>query len=689
MVNNLLNKPRKVTVLLIFASALILLPSFLLLMASSWNTDDYLIAELYQVNGFNGLSERIFTWSPRFFSEIILYLYYNAVPWLGKPFTGGMILIIWLFLISSIFIFVRNIINNNSLCLQDKIFFLDRTKTNNKAENIYLQLLSPLLITLIFLAYLLDSQRPSTMFYLVVVSAAYVSTLAGIIFNLNFFINQSNTQSIAIVDLLQLIIFGIITSSSWEMGAIYQVCFSGSLFLLLLLTTFSTQFNYLPFSGLNKFNRWKLLIANLIPFSLSLYVLFLLQSNRVGAVEANNIKSLLTGNFTASFSTAVVQFFREIFFLNNPAWESHIDVYSFTYSLIYKLGFLLLLIILLYQVKVKLNAIAINACFLSIVPLIITNFIITFSGYYQLGITSPVRQTSFKSALIGLTIVLIALIITSLLSSKQDKATNKINICLLLNSPITLLVNFGLTITLLVNLQLNHLKQDISNFQDLIISNNRNWQENLNSNESFAVYTEVPASYIYRMYLEYGLYPSCDKPDNGRAVTYINYFDKQKLYATPFKRQGMDVQLEIISEEIKSLENKIYFACSYTLGNVEKINKVTNTGQVIDVKIDETVEVLGWAINPDKSKAKRIIITVENDKNLLVNIPLGIPRPDVAEYFNNPNLVDSGWKTTFTASPEWDGQTIAFKVWTYNPDTKIANFSQEFILNFYSNSKLK
>ena len=196
MLNNLRSQPRNVTFLLIFVSAIILLPSFLLLMASSWNSDDYFVAKLYQVQGLNG------------FSEIILYLYYNAVSWLGKPFTGGIILIFWLLLLSSIFIFIKDTIKKNSLFLQNQEGNnLASTNIKNKEINLYLQIWFPLVITLIFFIYLLYSQRPNAMFYVVVVSVAYVSTLAGIIFNLNFFINQSNSHTIAKTNLLLLIIF--------------------------------------------------------------------------------------------------------------------------------------------------------------------------------------------------------------------------------------------------------------------------------------------------------------------------------------------------------------------------------------------------------------------------------------------------------------------------------------------------
>lgn len=695
MLNNKLNKYKKITLLLIFISAVTLLPCFILLLASSWNSDDYYVAQLYQVEGLHGLLHRIFTWSPRFFSEIILYLYYNSVNWLGKPFAWGMILITWLFLISSIFIFTRTTIRNNSLYLCDKQKRSAITKDRNQAENIYIKMLLPLLITMILFIYFLYNKatNPNGMYYLVAVSVAYIPTLAGIIFNLNFFINQANSSNISNGNIFQFILLGMITSSSWEMGTVHQLFFSSCLFLLLLLTSFSKKVNYLPFSRLIKSDRWKLSIANLIPFIFSLYILFILQSSRLNIIENSSVGSPLARNFNSSFINAFVQFFKELFFVSVPAWENHNTYfYLFTYSFLYKFGFLLLLTILFYQVKIKFNVITRNAAFLSIIILVMTNFVITFSGYYQLGIYSPGRQISFKATLIGLIIVIAALIIASLLlSQSRHNITNKTNVNSLISSRITLLVSFCLTFTLIINLQFNSIKRDILNFNRIIISNNQNWQKNLDSSKSLAIYTQVRSRYVFRMFFQPGLYPACEHSDNERAFRYMNYFRKQKLYVTPFTHKAfsneeIENKLNRVSQKItKSLKNKIYFTCFFAPGNVEKINQVIISSQVTEVNIDETLEISGWVINPDKSIPKRIIITVEDDEDLLVNTTLDILRPDIAQYFRNPSLRNSGWKATLSPKPEWDGQTLTFKMWAYNPDTNIANFSKDFTIRFSSN----
>ncbi|MDJ0743971.1 MAG: hypothetical protein QNJ32_11480 [Xenococcaceae cyanobacterium MO_167.B27] len=684
MEKNLLHKNRQITIIIIICTSLIILfPSFLLLAATSWNSDDYYVAHLYQSEGFHGLFHRIFTWSPRFFSEIILYFYYNTVPKLGKPFTGCMILTTWLLLLGSIFLFIQTIISKYSLLFNSK----------NKSENICFKNLLTLLITLILFTYFLNGHRypPGEIYYVIVVSVAYLPTLAGIILNLNFFISQADSSNLSKATIFQLILFGIITSSSWEMGTVYQLFFSSCLFLILLLSSSSAKFNYLPFSRLTHFNRWKLFIGNLIPFLFSVYILFLLQVSRLTVVEDSSIGSPLARNFNASFMATIVQFYKELFF----AWENHIDLYSFTYSLLYKLGFLLLLIILFCQAKIqKINTVTKNACFISITLLLIINFIITFSGYYQLGISSPIRQISFKVALIGLVVVIIALIVSSFLCSNKNPVTFKnLDINVLINSRFLLLSSFFLTFTLLVNFQFDSIKTDVLNLPKIIISNNQNWQINFNSNLSLAVYTQVPSYYVFRMSFEPGIYPACNHSDNARPVRYINYFKKQKLYVIPvtdkvFRDDEINHKLDKVSQEInKSLGNKIDFVCSFASGNVEHINQVRILDQVSEVHINETLEISGWVINPDKTIPKRVVITMEDDKNLLVDTTVDIPRPDIAEYFKNPALLNSGWKATFTPRTEWEGKTITFKIWAYNPDIKIANLAKDFTIRFFSSKQ--
>lgn len=611
-------------------------------MASSWGIDDYFIAKLYQTENFHGLSNRIFFWSPRFFSEIVLYVYYRLVPFLGKPLTGGINLITWLFLISSIFLFIKETLKKHSLVRQD----------------VYIKLLIPLFITFVLLNYFLLSQNPGSMFYESVISVPYVSTLAGIIFNLNFFINQSNSISISRFYLLYLIIFGVITSSSWEMGAIYQLLFSTCLFFSLILTTISTRFYDLPFHSLHTFSRWTLSIANLIPFSLSLYILFLLKSNRLEVVELAQIESPLKGNFQNSLSSSFIQFFREIFFLNDVSGEAQVNFFSFTYSIFYKLAFLLLLILIFYRVQIKFNVITKNACFISILPLFVTQFVITLSCYYKFGLSSLPRQLSFKSALIGLLLVIIALIIASNLSYKSKKFRFKS----ILNNSINLLITFSLTFILLINLQFKYLKQDLNNLSNIVASNTQNWQENLNSDQPIAIYTTILTHYVGRTYLDDGFYPSCDKEEefNVFAERYANYFNKNKLYVIPFNSESPNFNLNILQKKA----NKINFICSHSsdLGNVDSINQSEIKNSVFELVENQEIVLTGWAINPDKSKGKKVLITMGDDNKIVKETQVNLPRPDVADYFNNPIYLNSGWLLSFIPTINASQDPVKFRV---------------------------
>lgn len=273
-------------------------------------------------------------------------------------------------------------------------------------------------------------------------------------------------------------------------------------------------------------------------------------------------------------------------------------------------------------------------------------------------------------------VVIIALIISSYLSDKSDK----FRIIAILNNPISLIIIFCLTLSLLINLQLKYLKQDLSNLNKMIVVNNQNWQKSLDSNQSLATYTKIPTGYIFRIYLETGLYPSCNQSEelSENANRYMNYFNKNKLYVSSIESQPIDLAFD------SSLNNKekINFICSHHVSSVDLINKNSITNSVIEVPENQAIELMGWAINPDQTKAKKVILTTGDDHQIVAEAEVNILRPDVADYFNNSNFRDSGWMITFIPTTDSSDNPIKFSTWTYNPDTREAHLFKEFYLKF-------
>lgn len=356
MTNNLLSKSQKVTILLVLLSTLILLPSFLLLMASSWSNDDYLLAKLFQLFGLQGLSDRVFKASPRFLSEIVLYIYYHFVLLFKNPFTGFFLLTIWLGLILSLFISFKSIISQFSrISIEHKnpqIIEIFKVKTTKISKLIELDFLVALLLSLILFCYFIYAEKPVTMYYAPAVAAPYLLTLSGIILGNNFLLTKADNSQISWGEFVSFTVISLMTSSSWEIGVVYQLVLNIFLLLIFLLITFKSQLNYLPFYRINRLGKIKLSMGIFISSALSLYVISLIKTYRVGSIEVKtSLESALMGNWTNSFIASLKQFTQEILFLNSPAWETSSSWHSFSYSIFCKFG--LLLIILLSLIKVK------------------------------------------------------------------------------------------------------------------------------------------------------------------------------------------------------------------------------------------------------------------------------------------------------------------------------------------------
>ena len=691
------NKYKKVILLLVCISILILLPSFLLLMASSWSNDDYLLAKLFQLFKLNSLSWRLKA-SPRFLSEIVLYIYYHFVSLFKQPFTGFFLLTLWLGLILSLFVSFKNILHKFSGVLINNQSLRKTELFKFKITTIYqffkLDFLVSLLLSLILFCYFIYVEKPVTMYYAPAVAAPYLLTLSGIILSINFLLTKADNSQISWGECISFTLISLMVSASWEIGAVYQLILNICLLSILLLTRFKSRFNYLPFGGINVFSKIKLLIGIIISSTLSLYVIILIKTYRIGSIEVNSsLESASMGNWTNSFMASLDRFSQEILFLNNPAWETSNSWYSFSYSTFYKLGFLLIILLVFFKIKINISQRVKNACLIFIIPLIITNFVTIITSYYQFGMICCPRQLSFRGALFGLVILILGLLLSSKLNDRfynNIKPINQKNITILISKffplDFTLILIFSLTITLLVNLQFNHLKQDLVNIKKIININNINWQKSLDKKNSFAIHEQIKTSYIYRFNLEEGIYPSCTAPQNILAIFYMDYFDKEEFYVLPIDKNISFLTNNYFEKDryLTSSNNSenIRFICRYSRGSVNKINNSTKISSPFTISKNKPVQIQGWAVKPDRTKANEVIITMGNDNQIVAKASVNQSDSGVARFFNNPDLINSGWTANFTPPFQEQEDIVTFKVWTYDAEKKSAYLFREFSLQF-------
>lgn len=698
--NNNPNKNIKAIILLILLSTIILLPSFLLLIASSWSNDDYLLAKLFQLLGLEGLSSRVFVASPRFLSETILYLYYHLVAFVKKPFTGVFLLILWLCLILSLFISFKTIIDKFSRVLADNNTVKKsglEAKTSQPNKSTKLKLLISLLLSLILFCYFIYAERPVTMYYAPAVAAPYLLTLSGIILSINFLLTKADNKYISWVEFFSFTIISLMVASSWEIGAVYQLVLNICLLLILLLNSFKSLFKYLPFSRINWLSKIKIFIAIFFSSALSLYVIFLINTYRIASVELNSsLESTSMGNWKNSFIASINRIGQEILFINNSgtisnAWQ------SFSYSIICKLGILLIIILLLLRINFKINQQAIIACVICLIPLLATDFVTILTSYYQFGEICCARQLSFRGALIGLVILILGFLCSSqinqILNNNIDAIKqpqdNKINVLIsqILGFDFTLIIVFTLTLSLLVNLQFKDLRKDIINLNKIIQTNKSNWQESSDQNNFYAINRQIPTHYIYKFNLPEGIYPSCSSPQNILAILYMDYFEKAEFYVLPVDKDISYLTNDSTQNDrfLTSRNNpdNIRFICRYSKGWVDKINNSTQTSSVVTVSKNKPVELQGWAIKPDKTKVDEVIITMGNENQIVATTPVNQPNQWVAKSFGNPDLINSNW--TIIVNPPFNYQpeeTVTFKAWAYDAHKKSAYLFREFYLQF-------
>jgi hypothetical protein len=65
-----------------------------------WAYDEFAIISSYRDNGLIALSTRLFHWSPRPISEILIWIYGCLVNWTHRPLIGAFLGLLWLTLIS-------------------------------------------------------------------------------------------------------------------------------------------------------------------------------------------------------------------------------------------------------------------------------------------------------------------------------------------------------------------------------------------------------------------------------------------------------------------------------------------------------------------------------------------------------------------------------------------------------------
>src|SRR5258708_20637251 len=89
-----------------------------------WAYDEFAIISSYRDNGLIAFSTRLFHWSPRPISEILIWIYGCLVNWTHRPLIGAFLGLLWLTLISAPLIALVQIPNDFPLNSRRSVLLL-------------------------------------------------------------------------------------------------------------------------------------------------------------------------------------------------------------------------------------------------------------------------------------------------------------------------------------------------------------------------------------------------------------------------------------------------------------------------------------------------------------------------------------------------------------------------------------
>jgi len=241
-----------------------------------WAYDEFAIISSYRDNGLIALSTRLFHWSPRPISEILIWIYGCLVNWTHRPLIGAFLGLLWLTLISApliAFVQIR------------KDF-----RVNSRRSAVFLALFGFGVVVLF-----LVEHDPSSLFFSPVVSAAYLTTLSAItlcFFQLAFSLTERRRGRV--ITALALIV----AAASSETGAFFAIVFG-----LLSLIFMSAE------KSCGSWPKWKMLWY-LVPALVGTGIFYLIISHRIRTQEAL-FATAEYHNVVISLKTALGQLIKE------------------------------------------------------------------------------------------------------------------------------------------------------------------------------------------------------------------------------------------------------------------------------------------------------------------------------------------------------------------------------------------
>lgn len=190
------------------------------------------------------------------------------------------------------------------------------------------------------------------------------------------------------------------------------------------------------------------------------------------------------------------------------------------------------------------------------------------------------------------------------------------------------------------------------------------------NSENGVIISHLPKDEVEAFYLFQGYLPTPVKKLRFSTSNYWIFKPKIELLISAYNRESITSYELGLSQLLANL-NEIKFGSEEQSSNTGFMD-TTNTSQAEVLSGEDIIHLAGWAVGESKGEPQFVLLTYGEDNKPITVTPIGLPRPDVEQAFNNSSYKNSGWQIDLKAKFMPKG-VYHIKAWIYNPASKSAH----------------
>lgn len=556
-----------------------------LLGTSTWRQDEYYTLARYQTEGTHFLWHRIIAWSPRPFSELLIYLYAQLVNTTKLQLTPLMMGLVWFGLFFSIGMGVH-ITQNTRISIGTRV----------------LPVVLPVILTL-------SISKTGEVFYWSFGSVAYMPTISAILLMLAILI-WGNIQEHA----LPWGISASVLATSSEMGAFFVV----ALFTLLTLSGISRHKTIV-----HPDYEWTWL-KPLAPSTLmAIAVLALLSFGRLGNSDEAKMGSEVSHNIAAALATGIPETARQILGKSETDWLELAPYFSIKILL----GLFIFYLLRFSPIDPRKRSMVISFSLASIASIGLSEI----GALYQFGVSCCERHDTTRHFLSYIGVISFSAGISSLMHGQKIKKSATL-ICM---------GSGYILVALCTLLSAKKLWLDYENQKSIINLHHENWIFHQTPPFTFTIDSNSGYTYGTLPMPTEGTYIANHPNTPTFNESILRFFDANEIVFGKNIKNSDTIDQNLM----KSLHTISDWCEAICMTDAIQLDNRHAGKKEIESAL---LTIRGWINLPDTgldtSKIRVFLIIRQDTHESEFYVPLELfDRPDVARHFNRNELLRSGY----------------------------------------------